>query len=305
MNMKSHSFYKSVVPAICSSVVSGVYVVIDGIFVGRGVGVDGLAAVNIALPLILFISAIVMMLSMGGGSLTSIELGKLNNNKANNIFRLTFLTIVIFAMIITVICLLFPEQVARFLGASEGLLEISKTYIFYYVLFSIFSSISLTLSVFIKNDQNPSLAMYGMIVGAVTNIFLDWLFVFPLEMGIKGAAIASGLGQILSCLILSTHFIKKKGILMFGLPKKEPCLLKEIVKIGTPEFVTQMSLPISTLLFNLVIMASFGDIGISAFSIATYLISVVVLAFIGLAQGVQPLFSRSLGEGNYKNIDYY
>ena len=119
-------------------------------------------------------------------------------------------------------------------------------------------------------------------------------------MGIKGAAIATGLGQISSCLILSIHFIKKKGVLMFGLPKNEPSVLKEIVKIGTPEFVAQMSLPISTLLFNLVIMKSFGDIGISAFSIATYLISVVVLAFIGLAQGVQPLFSRSLGEKIFK-----
>ena len=91
MNIKSQSFYRSIVPAI------------------------------------------VMMLSMGGGSLTSIALGKSNNDKANNIFRLTFLTIVIFSVIITVICLLFTEQVARFLGASEGLLEISKTYIFYFL----------------------------------------------------------------------------------------------------------------------------------------------------------------------------
>ena len=87
MNMKSQSFYKSVGPTIGSSVVSGLYAVVDGIFVGRGVGEDGLAAVNIALPLILFISAIVMMLSMGGGSLTSIALGKSSNGKANNIFR--------------------------------------------------------------------------------------------------------------------------------------------------------------------------------------------------------------------------
>ncbi len=305
MDLKSKNFYKSVIPTICASIVSGLYVVVDGIFVGRGVGAGGLGAVNIAMPLMLFIMAITMMLSMGGGTLAAIALGKGNSIRANNIFKVTLSASVLFSATMTAICLLIPEQIARFLGASDGLLELSTTYIFYYAMFSIFFAVSMSLSVFVKNDQNPNLAMYGMIAGALTNIFLDWLFVFPLEMGIMGAAIASGLGQISACIILSFHFIRKKGVLRLGFPQKEKGLFREIVKVGTPEFVTQMSSPICTLLFNLLVVSAFGDIGVSAFSAAFYIISIVLLAFIGMGQGIQPLFSRSLGEGNRSDIQYY
>ncbi len=305
MNLKSKRFYQSVIPAICATIVSGLYVVVDGIFIGNGVGTEGLAAVNIALPLVLFISAVIMMLSMGGGTLTSIALGEGNIKKSNNIFRITFLVTIIFSIIVSIICLLVPEMIGKFLGASGKILDLSAAYIFYYVMFIIFSSTSIVLSVFVKNDNNSNLAMYGMIVGAITNIFLDWLFIFPFEMGIEGAAIASGLGQIFSCLILLTHFIKKKGNLRLGIPSKEKGILLEIIKIGMPEFITQLSLPVSTLLFNLLIIEAYGDIGVSAFSVASYIISVIVLAFIGLAQGMQPLLSRSLGERKIEDIDYY
>ncbi len=305
MNPRAKSFYRSVIPAICATVISGLYVVVDGIFVGQGVGTEGLAAVNISLPLILFISSIGMMLAMGGATLTSIALGKNEPKSANNIFRITLAATVIFSLTITAICLIFPSQTARLLGSSENLMSESTEYIFYFVMFSTFATIAVTLSVFVKNDNNPNLAMYGMIAGAVANIFLDWLFVFPLDMGLMGAALASGLGQILACMVLSLHFICKKGELRLGIAKREKGLLREIVKIGTPEFVTQMSSPVCTLLFNLLVIDAFGDIGVSAFSVTSYIIAIIVLAFVGLAQGLQPLLSRSLGERDPDKISYY
>ncbi len=305
MNLKSKNFYKSVLPAICGLVVSGLYVVVDGIFVGQGVGMDGLAAVNIALPLVLLIISITMMLAMGGGTLTSIFLGEGNKEKSNNVFLITLTASTVFSLIITGVGLLFPESLAKLLGSSYSLLAQSTDYIFYYVMFSLFSSTSIVLSIFVKNDGNPNLAMYGMIVGAVTNVFLDWLFIFPLGMGIAGAAIASGLGQITSCLVLSLHFIRKKGDLQIGMPKRDKGMLRNIMKVGAPEFVTQMSQPICVLLFNIIVLRIFGDIGVSAFSVVSYVLTISLSVFVGLAQGLQPLLSRGLGEGKHEDIAYY
>ncbi len=305
MKIKSQNFYKSVIPAICSIVVAGMYVVVDGIFVGQGVGTNGLAAVNIALPLVLISSAVFMMLSMGGGTLTSIFIGRGDKKKANNAFNTTIFAAVAFSLLVTIPCLIMPEAIAKLLGASENLINDSATYVFYYMIFSTFWTISISLSVFVKNDDNPNLAMIGMIVGAITNIFLDWLFIFPFQMGIMGAAIASGLGQVTACIVLSMHFIKKKGSLRFSLPKKEKGLLLEIMKIGAPEFVTQMSQPICVLLFNMIVIEAFGDIGVAAFSVTSYILSITISIFIGLAQGIQPLLSRCLGEQKYSDIEYY
>lgn len=113
------------------------------------------------------------------------------------------------------ISLSFPQVIAKIFGASELLLPYTTTYIKYYVLFGIFFCTSMALSAFIRNDGNPKLALWGMIVGALSNIFLNWLFIFPLNMGIKGASIASGLGQVLACCVLLLHFARKKGVLHF------------------------------------------------------------------------------------------
>lgn len=298
-------FYQFVLPAVGSMLVTGLYFVVDGIFVGRGVGTNGLAAVNIAVPFISILTAVTMMITMGGATLTSIHFGKGENKEANNVFNTSLLMVVVFAIFMSLISILFPEIIAKSLGASDVLLNDTAIYLKYYVLFGIFFCGAMSLSAFIRNDGNPQLAFWGMIVGALSNVFLDWLFIFPLEMGIRGAAVASGLGQVLACLILATHFIRKKGVLHIAIPYNENYLKTQIIKIGTPEFVTQMSQPITILCYNLIVIKMFGEIGVSAFSVISYLIVIVLCVFIGLSQGIQPLISRSFGEGNKLNEIYF
>lgn len=298
-------FYRFVIPSIGSMLVTGLYFVVDGIFVGRGVGTSGLAAVNIAVPFISLLTAVSMMITMGGATLTSISFGKGENKKANNYFNTSLLLVLLFSLGMTAISILFPKQLAKFLGASDMLMEGTATYLKYYVIFGIFFCGSATLSAFVRNDGNPQLAFWGMIVGAISNVFLDWLFIFPLQMGIKGAAIASGLGQILACIVLSTHFIVKKGVLKIAVPVREKGVITQIIKVGTPEFVTQMSQPVTILCYNIIVLNAFGEIGVSAFSVISYLIVVILAVFIGLAQGIQPLLSRSIGEGNKEKEKFF
>ena len=301
----SKQFYNFVIPSIGAMLVTGLYFVVDGIFVGRGVGLNGLASVNIAVPFISILTSVTMMITMGGATLTSICFGKKQIKQANNYFNTSLLFVFIFSLSLTIISLFFSKHIASLLGASDILLNGTAEYIKYYVMFGIFFCGSLILSVFVRNDGNPRLAFWGMIVGAVTNIFLDWLFIFPLGMGIKGAAIASGLGQFLACITLCTHFIQSKGNLKIQMPKVEFEDIKNIIKVGSPEFITQMSQPVTIFCFNIVVMHFYQEIGVSAFSIISYILIIIFSIFIGLAQGIQPLISHSYGTGNKEKEQYF
>lgn len=298
-------FYKFVIPSIGAMLVTGLYFVVDGIFVGRGVGTTGLAAVNIAIPFISLLTAVTMMVAMGGATLTSIEFGKKDYKKANDYFNLSLMIVFSFSLFMTLISILFPIQLAKFLGASKVLEEGTATYLKYYVIFGIFFCGSSILSVFVRNDNNPELALWGMITGAVTNVFLDWLLIFPLNMGLKGAAIASGLGQILACIVLLFHFVSGKGTLKISMPKINKKNLLDILKIGRPEFVTQMSQPVTILCYNYLAMKIFGDIGVSAFSVISYILVIVICVFTGLGQGIQPLISQSIGQNKKEKANYF
>lgn len=172
-------------------------------------------------------------------------------------------------------------------------------------MFSMFFTLSVLGCAFVRNDGSPGLAFWGMVSGAIANIFLDWLFVFPLRMGIKGAAIASGLGQLISCLLLSVHFIRREGILRFRKFRMEIRLLKKVVTRGLPEFVIQMSQPVTIYCYNRVILAHLGESGLSAFAACIYLLLIVLGVFLGVSQGIQPLLGSSYGMRRYEDVRYF
>ncbi len=299
------SFLQYVIPSIGACLVTALYVVVDGIFVGRGVGANAIAAVNIAWPFVAILTAVTMMLTMGGATLCSIYFGEKKYKEAGNTFSVTLFSVLCFALFMMILALLFADEIVVLLGASETLAEYASTYLTFYVLFGAFFCLSVVLSIFVKNDHDPILAFWGMIAGALSNVFLDWLFIFPLQMGIKGAAIASGLGQVVACIILFFHFFKKRGILRIRMPHFKISLLIQIIKVGLPEFITQMSQPITILCYNLVIAHYFGDIGVSAFAIVSYIVVITLSLFTGVSQGIQPLISYSVGQKNKENEQYF
>lgn len=306
MNIKIKNLFKYLSPAVGSLCVTYLYNIVDGIFVGQGVGDVALGAVNIAVPFITFVVAFAAMFPMGGATIVAIRKGRGDENGANNAFMTSLVMTVAISLLLMIIGMTFSRQIAFICGAkSEEMLLLSTDYIFYYTLFSVPMLLSNCMSVFVRNDGSPSLAFWGMLSGAVANIFLDWLFIFPFKMGIVGAAIASGLGQIVSFLVLMCHFFFKKGNLRIKKFKLDTRLSWKICKRGVPETITQMNTPVTALCFNLVLGRLIGDIGISAFSVLSFIYSLVNAILSGVAQGLQPLWGNAYGRGEEKEIRFY
>lgn len=283
---------------------TGLYFVVDGIFLGRGVGSSGLGAVNLAVPFICILTAVAMMIAMGGSTITSVFIGRGNNQKALHSFMNSIFLVLIFSGSMTVFSFLFSDQIAAFLGASEELVSLTSDYLRYYILFGIFFCMAMVLAAFVRNDGSPKLGFVGMAAGALSNVFLDWLFIFIFHMVIHGAAIASGLGQVISCMIMLPHFIHGKGKLKLKLLPMKKYYISEILKRGIPELITQMSQPITIFCYNLIVIRCLGNIGVSAFSVVCYLLTLVFSVFIGVSDGIQPLITRSIGEGK-KDLEQY
>ena len=308
MNAKAKSLFGYIFPAMGGLFVTYLYNVVDGIFVGQGVGAAALGAVNIGVPFITFVVAAAAMFPMGGATVVAIRTGRGDKDGANHAFMTAFSLTLFISLILMIIGMVFSQQIADISGArelSKEMREMSADYLFYYSAFSVPMLMSTCLSVFVRNDGSPALSFVGMCVGAVANIFLDWLFIFPFRMGVIGAAVASGLGQIFSMLVLLSHFAGKKGKLRIQFFKTDFSLIKKICKRGVPEAVTQLTTPVTALCYNLMLASLIGDIGVSTFSVLSFIYSLANAILSGVAQGLQPLWGRCYGKKDTEEIGWY
>lgn len=197
MNVKTKSLIANILPALGGLFVTYLYNVVDGVFAGQGVGSAALGAVNIAVPFITFVVALTAMFPMGGATVVAIRMGRRDKDGANHAFMTAFSVTLLVSVILMTVGMVFSQQIVDLSGAknlSVHMRKMSAQYLFYCSAFSIPMLMGSCLSVFVRNDGSPTLSFVGMCTGAVANIFLDWLFIFPFQMGIIGAAIASGLG---------------------------------------------------------------------------------------------------------------
>ena len=288
-------FLKYAVPSALAMFVSSLYTIIDGIFVGQGVGDSALAAVNIVMPFTIMLFGVATMFAVGGGDLVSKNIGSNNKEKAVNIFRQVFKLLLILSIGVSLISVIFSKYIVKILGATDTLIPLASTYLRYYSLFCIPNLIGIALNSFVRNDGRPKIAMISILAGAVTNIVLDYIFIFPLQFGIKGAAIATGWGKVVTIGILLPHFIRKKGILTFGNIKLEKKTIKEFVNIGFPSFFAEVSFSIIIFFMNVVLVNYAGEKSLSAFAIINYITTNIYMVLLGLSLGVQPLLSYNYG----------
>lgn len=302
---RNNIIFKNVAPAILANACVFLFSVVDGIFVGNGAGIQALGAVNIALPFVLVANALNAMASIGGVTITAIRFGRGDKEGAQNAFMHSFTINLCVGLLITLIGCVFTGPVCSLLGASENYASLVKEYVFWWALFAVANSLSLNLQSFCRNDGAPGLVAITNVVSTTLNIFLDWLFVFPLQMGVMGAAVATGISQIVGLLVVSTHFFFKKGDLIIRKYKPQFKLYRKIIFRGLPEAIAQFSTPVTTLCMNYTLMAAFGDIGINAFSIISYLSSFTMAVFFGASEGMQPLFGQAYGAKEDDNLKYY
>lgn len=297
--------FQNVAPAILSNACVFLFSVVDGIFVGNGAGSQALGAVNIALPFVLLAQALNAMASIGGVTITAIRFGRGDKEGAQNAFMHALTLNLIVDILITLSGSVFTGAVVGLLGASESYLALVKEYVFWYALFAIPNALSLNLQSFCRNDGSPGLVAVTNVVSTALNIFLDWLFVFPMQMGVMGAAVATGISQTVGLLIVLTHYVFKKGNLRIRGYKPQGKLFRKIIFRGLPEGIAQFSTPVTTLCMNHTLMATYGDIGINAFAIISYLSSFTMSVFFGASEGMQPLFGQAYGAKEDDNLKHY
>lgn len=188
----------------------------DGIFVGQGAGMEALGAVNLALPFVLIVQALNAMASIGGVTITAVRFGSGDKSGAQDAFMHSVTINFAVGCLVTVIGCGLTGSVCYLLGGSGDYYAMVKDYVFWWALFAVVNSVSLNLQSFCRNDGNPGLVAVTNMVITTLNIFLDWLFVFPMQRGVAGAAIGTGISQVVGLLVISTHFVLKKEICGFG-----------------------------------------------------------------------------------------
>ena len=290
------------IPSALAMFISSLYTIIDGIFVGQGVGDNALAAVTIVMPLTIMLFGIATMFAVGGGALVSKNFGAKKDIEGINLFRQVFKFLLIISTVISLVLAIFSSPIVSILGATESIKPLASEYLRYYALFCIPNLIGIALNSFVRNDNRPKLAMISTISGAITNIVLDYIFIFSLGMGLKGAAIATGLGQLVTVSIVIPHFIRKKGKLTFGNVKLDKSIIKEFTNIGVPSFFAEAAFSIIVFIQNIAIVNILGETGLSAYSIINYITTSIYMVLLGLTFGAQPLISYNFGAKNVKNM---
>lgn len=289
------TFLKYVISNVLGMIGLSCYILADTFFVSNGLGADGLTALNIAISVYSFISGTGLMIGIGSATRYSILRAQKEEEKANIAFTHGILLGFISGFLFLLLGVFGSSYLSRLLGASDNIFAMTNVYIKTIFCFAPFFILNNILVAFVRNDGSPKLSMAGMLIGSFSNIVLDYIFIFPLNMGMFGAAFATGLAPIISILILTTHMIKKQNQFHFIKCKFQLSRVSDIFQLGLSAFVTEVSSGVVLIVFNLLILNIEGNIGVAAYGIVANLALVAIAIFTGIAQGIQPLVSKYHG----------
>ena len=300
-------FVKYVSFNIIGQIAYSCYTLADTFFVSVKTGTNGMTALNLAFPIFCIISGIGLMLGIGGGSRYSILKTRQEQNVANEVFTNAFVLASGLGTLFSLTGLFFSRSLSGLLGANAEVLAITNLYLKTLMLFAPAFMLNHLLQCFVRNDGNPSLSMRAMMTGSIANIVLDYIFIFPFDMGIFGAAFATGLSPIISMLVLSPYWIKKRNGFHFAKPiSLSSCLnrthISRIIANGVPPFLTEAASGIVMFLFNFIILRLAGNTGVAAFGVLSVISLVVIALYTGLSQGIQPIISQNYGAKHEKNV---
>lgn len=298
-------FLKYAVPSVLSMWVYSLYTMVDGIFVANGVGETALAAVNISMPFVNAVFALSIMFAVGTSTISAISLGNNEENKASETFTMNMSVLILIGIGVTAGVLLNLERIAYFLGATENTIAYVKEYLGVISAFTIFPILSYYFEVLVKTDGRPRLSTLCVCISAITNIVLDYIFVMKLGYGVKGAAIATGIAQMMPVMVYVFYFVYKSSKIKFVCFKFEFSVLIRTMLIGISDFITEFSSGFIIFIFNITILKNIGEIGIITYTIIMYLNNIVITTMTGISQGNQPLVSYYYGMGEQKTCLYF
>ncbi|MEW8955424.1 MATE family efflux transporter [Clostridium sp.] len=288
-------FFTYLIPSIGGMLGTSLYVLADTFFVANGIGSTGLAALNISIPIMNLFNGLGLLFGIGGATALSISRGRKKYNELDDIFTDSIVLCLCTGVFLTLVGLLFLDNIVSFLGGSPDTFGMAKEYLKVIFTFTIAFFLNSTMTVIVRNDGAPKLAMWGMLSGTIANVFLDYIFIFPLGWGMWGAAFATALSPVISLCILSTHFIKKKNNIKLKLPNINVNRVKRILSNGFSSFITELSAGIVIFAFNAVILTLKGDIGVAAYGIIANISLICASIFTGVGQALQPITSVNYG----------
>ena len=294
------------VPAITSQVVNALYNMVDRMYIGHipGEGAAALTGVGICFPIIMIVSAFAYLMGMGGAPRASIFMGKQDNITAEKILGNCFSALLMTAAVLTAVVLMFKEPLLLLFGASENTIDYAQQYITIYALGTVFVQATLGLNAFISAQGFAKISMMTVVIGAVTNIVLDPIFIFGLHMGVRGAATATVISQAISALWAYRFLRGKKTVLRLKREylKPEKSISLPCVALGIAPFVMMSTESLLTLCFNTSLLKYGGDIAVGSMTILSSVMQFSMLPMQGLTQGGQPIISYSFGAKNMTRL---
>lgn len=291
-------FFHFSAATVASLMVFSLYSIVDGLFVARGVGEYAMTAVNLSVPFVNLLFSIAVIFAVGTSTIIAYLLGQKNAQSANKLFSQNLVTLVVIGVTISVLVLAFTEPLARLLGAEEVTLEYTIHYLQGLAPFAVCFMISYNLEVLVKTDGRPRLALVTVCVGCVTNCVLDYLAIFHWGLGIWGAAAATGVSQLLTCLIYLTHFLGKHTTFHPVRFRMDWKIYRRLLPIGISDGLTELCNGLMIFLFNHTILRCIGTDGLVAYTIIAYANTLVINITMGVSQGSQPLISFQNGRGD-------
>ena len=279
------------------------YILADTFFIARGVGESGLTALNLAIPVYSLINGCGLMIGMGGATKYSIARGGGDDRTAATIFTQALYFALASGTVFFILGILCSGPLAAFLGADATTHANTAAYLKTILLFAPAFLLNNLVLCFVRNDKSPRLAMLAMLLGSFSNVILDYILVFPLKMGMFGAALATGIAPVISLGVLSIHFITGKNRFSYFRCGWEVRSIKTIASLGVSSLITEVSSGVVIIIFNMILLKLAGNLGVAAYGIVANLALVALAIFTGIAQGIQPIISKNYGAGNLKHVN--
>lgn len=293
-------YLKYLIPTLLGMLSNSVYCIVDIYFVSAGSGSQGLAAMNICMPVFTILSCVGLLFGVGGATIMSISQGSGDLKTRDKAFSLSVMMMFVAGVLFSTLGLLFRKEFAYLLGSDDLLLPLVLEYLTPVISSALPFVLMYSLSVLLRADNNPKLAMTALMVGNISNIILDYVFVSVFHMGIFGASVATSIAPVLSLIVASFHFIMKKNTVHFKIKSFDIKVIGRIFSVGLGSGIMELSAGAIIFMFNSAILRLGGDIYLAAYAVITNIAYVFKGLLNGFAQAAQPLISTNFGSGIIK-----
>lgn len=293
-------YLKYLIPTLLGMLSNSIYCIVDIYFVSAGSGSQGLAAMNICMPVFTILSCVGLLFGVGGATIMSISQGSGDMNTRNKAFSVSVFMMLIVGLMFSVFGVLFRKEFAYLLGSDDQLLPLVLEYLTPVMCSALPFVLMYSLSVLLRADNNPKLAMAALMVGNISNIILDYVFVSVFHMGIFGASVATSIAPVLSLIVASFHFILRKNTVHFKLKSFDPKVIGRILSVGIGSGIMELSAGAIIFMFNSAILNLGGEVYLAAYAVITNIAYVFKGLLNGFAQAAQPLISTNFGSGIIK-----